>query len=83
MAPEEKTPDMIELLRSKIELERNCEELDKRLEDSQKTILSLEERLDGISKTLGNVMELMKTMCPDAFEEFMKKKQNTEEENLK
>lgn len=74
MTAEEKTPDMVELLRSKIELE-------KRLEESQKNILLMEERLESISKTLGSVMELMKTICPDAYEEFMKKKQNTEEEN--
>ena len=71
---DDKTPDIGELLRSKTELE-------KRLDESQKTIGSLERKLDDISRVLADVMELAKTAFPEAYEEYMKKKQNTEEEN--
>ena len=74
MTAEENKPDTDELLRSKAELE-------KRLEDSQKTILSLETKLGDISRTLEGVLDIAKTMYPEAYEEYMKKKQNTEQEN--
>ena len=74
MTAEENKPDTDELLRSKAELE-------KRLEDSQKTILSLEKKLGDISRTLEGVLDIAKTMYPEAYEEYMKKKQNTEQEN--
>lgn len=74
MTAEDNKPDTDELLRSKAELE-------KRLEDSQKTILSLETKLGDISRTLEGVLDIAKTMYPEAYEEYMKKKQNTEQEN--
>ena len=74
MTAEENKPDNDELLRSKAELE-------KRLEDSQKTIRSLEKKLGDISRTLEGVLDIAKTMYPEAYEEYMKKKQNTEQEN--
>ena len=74
MTAEDNKPDTDELLRSKAELE-------KRLEDSQKTILSLEKKLGDISRTLEGVLDIAKTMYPEAYEEYMKKKQNTEQEN--
>ena len=55
------------------------ERLEEKLAHSEMTIRSLEEQLGGIKETLGSVMEILRTMYPDAYADIMKKRSEPEQ----